>query len=71
MVALLIEHGAAIDRRNAVGATPLNSAIKAGHSDTAAWLILHGAAIEGPDEVGRTMLFWVEFVRGGSITSTC
>lgn len=57
-VALLVQHGAGVNRRNATGATPLKAALKAGQPDTAAFLVFHGADIESPDEAGRTMLFW-------------
>lgn len=54
----LLRAGAAVDARNADGATPLIRAARWGHDDVAAVLLAHGAQAAAADNAGRTAADW-------------
>eukprot|EP00698_Gefionella_okellyi_P025130 TRINITY_DN9081_c0_g1_i1.p1 TRINITY_DN9081_c0_g1~~TRINITY_DN9081_c0_g1_i1.p1 ORF type:complete len:1126 (-),score=322.47 TRINITY_DN9081_c0_g1_i1:181-3558(-) len=53
LVRLLVEVGAAVDKRDARGATPLHYAAQHGHTNAALVLIEHGANPEDMDDSGK------------------
>lgn len=59
IVRLLVERGASIDARNAVGATPLHVAAGQGHMEIAAWLLEREETLRAAvDNEGYTPLDW-------------
>ncbi|HEB89027.1 MAG TPA: hypothetical protein ENI85_05610 [Deltaproteobacteria bacterium] len=57
LVRFLHERGAAIDRADADGRTPLSFAASAGRLDLARYLVAQGASVDRADRRGRTPLF--------------
>ena len=59
IVRLLVERGARIDARNAIGATPLHVAAGQGHTEIAAWLLEQEQSLRtAVDDEGYTPLDW-------------
>ena len=61
---LLVEHGARLDARNAIGATPLHVAAGHGHAEIVAWLIEKRQSLSTVvDNEGYTPLDWSQHDR--------
>ena len=68
-VALLLDRGAAVDKADNDGRTPLHGASEEGHESTARLLLDHGAAVNKADNYGRTPLYGASQGRGHESTA--